>query len=461
MSAPLRFLMALLLACLLPGVGHAANIEGVFLLNRSPDGFHLSLLPLAEGETQVVRVGPGSDVVSVLLPPATGRSSSLETSAPGLRVVSRRGGVITLEARSSDGRSTISSWSNRVEDLTGYDIRVSVTSPERKQAFLIHGYSTSAATVGPVFNPFVAAGMPRPGEVVVETDTTLSVTPREIIGSAPFRFSRFPLVQLSIGGRMVGWAVVDTGAAVTVISDSVVPAGTEVRQVQIATYSPAGRSTEPLAIGGAGGAVAVAGEAGLAGLSIGAVEMGPTDVLVIAGLSDTMKSLTGEEIVAVIGLDVLRRSERVVFDFEAGSDMGELRFEPSRQGGMPMSIAGQHLFVEGQAGSRVNLLVDTGSSAELVLDPASARAAGFRETGDAAPARGLDGAALQFQTGVVERLTIGALEWSDVSARRGGVPVFNTMQNREQNMALLGSGFLRRLDRVALDFVTLKVEFTP
>ena len=80
---------------------------------------------------------------------------------------------------------------------------------------------------------------------------------------------------------------------------------------------------------------------------------------------------------------------------------------------------------------------------------------------DAAPARGLDGAALQFQSGVVERLTIGALEWSDVPARRGGVPVFNTMQNRDQSMALLGSGFLRRLDRVALDFVTLKVELTP
>jgi hypothetical protein len=39
--------------------------------------------------------------------------------------------------------------------------------------------------------------------------------------------------------------------------------------------------------------------------------------------------------------------------------------------------------------------------------------------------------------------------------------VFNTMQNREQNMALLGSGFLRRLDRVALDFVTLRVELVP
>lgn len=458
---PIRFLMALLVVCLMPGVGRAADVEGVFLLNRSPDGFHLSLLPLAEGETQVIRVGPGSEVVSVLLPPATGRSSSLETPATGLRVVSRRNGVITLEARSSNGQSTIASWSNRVGDLSRYDIRVSVTSPERKQAFLIHGYSTSAAADGPVFNPFVAASMPRTGEVVVETDTTLSVTPREIIGSTPFRFSRFPLVQLSIGGSVVGWAVVDTGAAVTAISDSVVPAGTDVRQVQIATYSSAGRSTEPLAIGGAGGAVAVAGEAGLDALSIGAVEMGPTDVLVIAGLADTLKSLTGEEIVAVIGLDVLRRSERVVFDFEAGSDMGELRFESSVSGGMPMSIAGQHLFVEGQAQSGMNLLIDTGSSAELVLDPASARSAGFRETGDAAPARGLDGAALQFQTGVVERLAIGSLVFSDVPAKRGGIPVFNTMQNREQNMALLGSGFLRRLDRVALDFVTLKVELVP
>lgn len=450
------FLSALCAAAVVwitPSPSSAAEIDGVFLLVRAGSGYALEKLPLAEGQTQVVAVGPGSDVVSVVLPPSPGRSSSMDPAGvASLRVLSRRDGVISLQARGPDGGPVGASWSNTVEALEAYDIRLSVTGDAGRQAFLIRNYDRVEPTAGPVFNPFAQAGLPRTGETVVETDTSIPTQATILAGTVPMKVNRLPLVELRIDGRRIGLALVDTGAATTVISASALPEGTRIVPVEVATFSTAGRSVSALALAGAGGTVEAAGEASLARLSLGDVEFGTAGAIVMNDLEERLTAMLGEKVVAIVGLDLLARAPRVVFDFRAGL----LRFADTAPTGLPMAMAGQHLFVDAEIDGRpAHLLVDTGFAGALIQDPTYAEPA---EGAAPAVARGLDQAGLRFAPAPVERLVIGDTVFHDVAADVGHVPLLQGMRNADQHIAILGSGFLARFSSVGIDFRTMRLD---
>ena len=221
-------LAATVASCAAAHVQPVEPADVVFVLSRSDDGFSIAPESLAPGETLTFVVGPGSDVVSVILPPAPGRSSSLESPGnPGLRIVRRDGDTLSLDVRGPDGSATGHGWSNTIDALRSSDIRVSVTDSERAKAFLIEDYARVSVSPGPVFNPFARVGMPTGADVVVETDTSERGAPPTVTGEAAFRVEKFPIVDLVIDGEVVGPAVVDTGAVTTTVSDSVLPEGAD------------------------------------------------------------------------------------------------------------------------------------------------------------------------------------------------------------------------------------------
>ncbi|MHC4947225.1 MAG: aspartyl protease family protein [Planctomycetota bacterium] len=446
------------LALGLAGLRAPEDAANLFVLRRNADGLTVEVVPIAPDETTVLRcTGQGEGIIDLVFPPGPGQSAGIVTPGDGHTLVVRHAGdAIHVEARAADG-STRALPPRPLDDLARHDIRVSVTGGGERAAFLIEGHRAVRRDVGPVANMFagrVPAAMLEQA-YVVQTETFRRDAGPAVAGAVPLEVARWPFVAVTLPDGTRSDFIVDLGAATTTIDRGLLPAGTEIRPASMVEHSAAGTRTLKYAPGGATGSVqTVAGHATLDALRLGDLVVPGVIVTVL----ERMPDLFGRPVGGILGMDVMRRTDRLVLTLGGADPV--LRFEADDGDGggaaaveLPFAFVSTHLVVEaGVNGTPVFLILDTGAPTSFLDEDAAAAAGVEADERRRAEGHGLDEGTIEHAPAIIAELAVGGRLFESVDCRVAALAPFASLRGDGQHVGLMGTDFLARFDRVEIDF---------
>ncbi len=256
-------------------------------------------------------------------------------------------------------------------------------------------------------------------------------------------------------------AVVDLAAASTIVRRGALPSGVTVREATMRQTSADGVRLLPLASEGAGGVVTGFRQATLPKLTLGSATFDAVDVLVL----DSMPTIAGAPVDAIIGLDVLRRAGHIRFT-RRDSVSATLTFgsaTPAR-GAASATLALQSVGALNGVTARLGdaegsadtfLVLDSGSPS-TVISNATAAALHLALSPLPGPSpRGLDGTPLTMKQGRVASLELDALTLRNIPVRVADLPVLAKIT--APRVGLLGFDVMRRFAAFEIDFTTEQV----
>lgn len=452
----------------------------LFILRQAESGLTIEMERLADGEVRVLQSNADTGIIDIILPPGPGGSAGLERLGDGRLLIARyAGGSLTVTTKLADGKD-YARPPRELDDLREFDVRASVSGDGGvRAAFVILGYESVAQDeVGPVIDLFGGKVPLSPGDYLVSTQTTRrSTTDDSVSGEAALEWLASP--SADIGGYLIARAhcvgsakaepvpadfVVDLAAGQTVVSKALLPPGTAIESAAMLEHSAAGTRELKYTIGGATGDVqGILGFATVPMLNVGSLSFRDARVLVM----NSLFQIGERRIDGILGVDLLRRAQRVTFEWPRGDRPARLMLggnEPETRAAdiaALFSSVGSHVFVRGEvAGRPISLVLDTGSPT-CFLDPDAAEACGV--TADASvgrAVRGLDGGETTVRAATVNTLSIGGTPLRDVPVEIGRLPVLDKVR-AGQHVGLLGNSFFARFDRVVIDFDEHVIRFIP
>jgi len=462
-SCCLSLATGLVVALTITSAPHADPVH-LFVLKRA--GMELSLERIAIGPGEVQVIPPSADIVDLVFPPSVGQSAGLLSPGDGRTFVARRAGdSLRVEVRASDG-SRRRLPTRAIADLAAEDIRVSVTGDggRVRAVFLIEGNKEARRDVGPVANMFSGR---LPAEVlgrafVVQTETYRRIPGPPLSALVPLTVERWPFVRATLPGGRSADFIVDIGAGTTVVDRALLPTDATLEEASMTEYSATGRRSLKYAPGGATGPVqGVVGHTTLDELALGPEKVADVTVDVM----ERMPDLFGRPVGGILGMDVMRRCDRLTLSLGGPSPSLRLGAPPDHSTtavDRPFAIASSHVLIEATVGGQpVHFILDTGAPTTF-LDPAAARAAGVRsDSTDVRQAHGLDEGDIAMVGGTLPDLALGRLSFRDVPCRISALPAFDPLRGEGQHVGLLGNDFLARFRSVEIDFARHTVRFVP
>ncbi len=458
MRAWLLFTVVLGLACgQAPASPEASSSAGeaciLFLLKEEAGDLSIERLVLGEGEVQVVQIDSTSEAITLLTPVSVGRSGEVvQRSANRYLVVSRcQHGTVRTTVRVNAGEERTLP---PTVDWTQHDVRVNVTGGEGMQrVFRMRGGAPAEIADGPVLDLFGGQLPLQPRDYAITTEVTAREVQRNVQGSAPLHFDgRHLFVQARLEHGVDGWMVVDFAASGTVVSRSALAPDAPVDPLVMVEHSAAGTRQGEGSIDGAGGRVeSFLGQSVLPRLTVGEVVFENVRV----GVLDTMPDVGGRQPIGILGLDVLRRADRVAFDITTG-DVGRLVWgsapPPSDAASVPFSVAYDHLFLPGRVGTiPVSFLFDTGSWISFIT-PGLAESAHLRILRDTSvEIRGLDGVPATVRPTEGVEIHLGEVTFPNTTLHVGDPGVLQRYGLGEDG-GLLGNDVWQRFGTVWVDF---------
>ena len=168
----------------------------------------------------------------------------------------------------------------------------------------------------------------------------------------------------------------------------------------------------------------------------------------------------------ILGLDGLQ-DQRILFNFEDN----EIEIEDVRERGLNSGYEivvrakrknGQLIFTNAMlAGIRIDVVIDTGSQANIGNRALQAKLSGRRAKGTNTPTelKSVTGHTLIADAGIVPNLRIGTARFGYIPIVFADSPPFEALNLADKPALFLGMGTLRQFDRVAIDFGKRKVYF--
>jgi predicted aspartyl protease len=441
----------------------------VFILERDQAGLRIEKFEIPEGSVQVFTSDSDSGFIDVILPPGPGGSGSLvQSDEKSLHIVRCEGESIIREVRLENGEK-VDYPGRKLADLQRYNIRISVTGGDGiSGSFLISGYQKVDKDHGPVQNLLSQAGYPK-GEkdYVLTTDTYLRQVGESIYGRIDVELRGHPFARVErYDGKSV-WFIVDIGAAESLIERDFLPDSFPIEKTSMVEYSTAGRRLLDYSPGGATGKVkGILGHAKLSRLKVGDMDFNNVSAAVIEDLPD----LFDRPVSGIIGMDILRRAERLTIEFPSGADgSGRLHFKgPIDEGRInadgwflvPFSIVNSHILVNADVNeSQFYLILDTGAP-KIVLDSKAAEQ--FRidpQQGSESEIGGLDTNKVMAREGRIRQLILGESMYEEVGCTIAPLSAFDTLRRQGQAVGLLGNSFFGRFEQVEIDYMNRTVKF--
>ena len=254
--------------------------------------------------------------------------------------------------------------------------------------------------------------------------------------------SGYPLVLLTLG-NVSGWALVDLGASLSVVT----PAFMSGSAVRLALPG-----ASRVAVTGVGGDAGTFERVRIAHLRSGTIDFDESDILVARELP----LLFGRPVQAILGLDLLARAGHLRFrrdgpGWRLTAGDGDANRTPSDS--LDVTLTGALLSVVARVDTSAALLVmDTGSF-RTFFDPGMAYRATFeRMKDDDDPPFGLDGRAVPSQTASVRSIALGSAKWRDVEVSIARLASLRPEGHPATVDGLLGSDLLKQLRDFELDF---------
>lgn len=445
-----------LLAAAPPGTPAAT----LFLLERAPHGVALRADSVAVGEVAVFPVAPDSGLIDVVLPVGPGQSAALIRPADrGMIVVRNDGAALRVSFRRPDG--TLQPRPARpLAEIAREEVRLCVTGGDgTRAAFVIAGNAVASRdSAGPVANMF-AGKLPfalGDGDWIVQTETWRRSERPAPRGRMACELGRYLVTDAVRPDGTRGRFVVDLGASGTMVAPGFVPVGQTVRASQMVEHSAAGEKRLPATASDAtGGAPAVNGETVFPSLELGGVRVDSLDALV----SPIPRGL-GDDVVGILGIDVLRRADRIRLVLPAkGTGPASLEFDPQAPlarvaGASGFAWSAMHVVLPGEvAGRPAHWILDSGAPASFVDSLAVAGEAWAATAPAAAPVHGSAGVARASATARAPSVRLGSgAAWTDVPVRLATLAPFEPLRGDGRVPALLGLPEIARLGALELDF---------
>lgn len=435
----------------------------LFLLTRDahgPSGVRVDVESLPAGQVAVFPVQPDSGVIDLLLPVGPGTSASLlRPGDRGMIVVRHRGDALQVSFRRPDG-SMQERPTRRFADLAREEMRVCVTGGDGTRAafWVSNGESCARDTVGPIVNMF-AGQLPfalASGDWVVQTETWARPSAAAPRGRMAVTRGRYLFVDVVRPDGGKGRMVLDFGAGETVVARAFVPAGQRIGGAGMTEYAASGALEREHVIGGATGpSPAAQGQTMFPALTLGGVRVDSLEAVVMP-----LPPGLGDDVVGILGIDVLRRAQRVRLDVPAREGApGTLEFDPPRplpapEGVASFSWANGHAVLPGSLGGRAaRWIVDSGAP-ESFADSASVATEPWVRAGRAAESvRGTGERRTATQVATAPTATVGdAPVWANVPVRVARLAPLDALRGDGRVPALLGLSELARMGSFELDF---------
>jgi hypothetical protein len=327
-----------------------------------------------------------------------------------------------------------------------------------KRAFMIRAYSEVEEDDGPVIDMFAGMVPLEDGDYSITLEISAAAAPARVSGETVVHYENgFLLAEGGLSDGRKGWFIIDFGASGTLITKSFLPAYVDIEEVKGLEYSEVGRREVKSAMSGAGGEVTgFIGNASPGDLIFGDVRFPDVTVNVI----ESMPDFGTRNIVGILGLDLMKRCDRIAFEYprrELGvMMMGEPH--PIAETDAPSAevhfyLVAKHIFLDGEVNEEpVSFLFDTGARKSIISD-SIARKAHLEETdGSKGELRGLDDNPVETRAVIANRLRLGEWLRSDVPVLAADLSVFESMGLR-QGGGIIGNDFLDDYSLVEIDFL--------
>ncbi len=449
-----KIILALLLIAAIPSAVFSAHI---FYLTESFGRVEIEKVEIDDGDVITL---DGEDVITVLIPLGVGQSGDLVKSEmrSGEITIRSSGGELHISKKQVDGRE-ISFPVVKIEDLSAYDMRVNIAGGDgTKKAFRISRYDDVETDDGPVIDMFAGRIPLEDGDYSITLEISAAETAVHVSGETTIYYEGgFILAEGSLSDGRSGWFIVDFGASGTVITKEFLPAYIDIEEVRAMEYSDKGSREVKSAMAGAGGEVTgFLGNARLGTLYVGDVKFPDVTVSVI----ESMPDFGSREIVGILGFDLMKRCDRIAFEYPRGGSgvmmMGERHTmaetdAPSAE--VPFYLVAKHIFLDGEVNEvPVSFLFDTGARSSIISESKADQARLSEASGGSkGELRGLDGNPVETRAVVADRLRLGEWLHSDVMFLAADLSVFESIGLR-QGGGIIGNDFLDDYSLVELDF---------
>jgi len=451
-------LSPLLLSCL-PSLAIAAPSDAqLFQLVRREGVLSLESVGIDEGQTRVIRAGGGSEVVTVLLPPASpGMSGELLRAGEDRGFVARLNeGELVLSIADGDGEGRELARVD-VHELKRSDVRVSAVDDQGAyRSWHLRDWSQIVPDpIGPGIDLFGGLLPLGSGDLVLTTETTRQPS-SSVAGRTPlFEAGDHVAVSARAADGSEGCFLVDTSAGSTVVARDFLAEDAVIERSTMVERSARGVRTLDTQVTGATGTVGgILGQSALAELRLGEVRFEDVTVRVI----DELPSFGGKRLLGILGLDLLRRGEHISMRWPQGDVAGELALgSPSRLAGetkmtLPLSVAAGLPFVRGVlAGNEMCFSVDSGSRYVFVTTKSASRIDLELDPASAVTIRGLGADRESAPLTVDPELLVGGRAFEDFPVYAADLPVFARVAD-SCDVGVLGMPFLRSFGTCTLDF---------
>lgn len=457
-----RRLIALLCSTLLTlsaSAAHgAASPARLFLLVRDGHGVRVDADSISDGEVLVFPLRPDSEFVDLVLPVGPGRSAALVRPGDASAiVVRRRGNVLEVSTRMPNGDMRPRPGRS-MADLALEETRLCVTGGNGARAsFVLTGAATCERdSVGPVANMF-AGKLPfalKDGDWIVQTETWRRPANAAPAGRMTLARGRWLYADAVRADGTRSRFVVDLGASESVVAPDFVPGDQPIERAQMTEYSAGGAAIRAWAAEGATGATSpVRGVTTFPTLDVGGVRVDSLEAIVMP-----LPPGLGDDVRGILGLDVLRRADRVRLEFVSGNE-AVLVCEPPAPLAHPAGTSAfawvnGHVVLSGEVGGlAARWLLDSGAPESFVDSVAVAPTRWAREGGAPMAVRGAGERRVDSRRAVAPTLRVGsAASWRGVPVRVANLAPFDVLRDGDHVPALLGLPELARMGALELDF---------
>lgn len=437
----------------LAGLSFAAADADLFVLKRTDAGFAIEKVRITEGAEVSWTLGRDG-FVDVILPPGPGGSAGIVQAATSPTTVAlckdgKLSVVTTMMGKRFD-RPVPSA-----EERAKLDVHVSARGGDgMTYAGFLRGYrEVEADPVGVIEDPFGNAMPLQAGDCVLYT-STFPVRQRStasVAGACPVRYAGgHHLASATVGGGGTGEVVIDLAAGTTVFAKSALPHGVEIRPSEMVQHSAEGVKRLAAEVGGATGAATPLGIATLDSLTLGGIDFGKVEVLVMEELPQVADGIVG-----IVGLDLLGRASVVSIPYPKQGSTGELRLASSTGekpvAALPLAILDSRAYCNAKVnGTDVCMIVDTGSPITIVEERVS-KNAGLNLAAEEKDVRGIGSARSKLAKADGATISLGETMLKDQVVMVGSLPLFSRFKGPTP-IGILGNQTLAGIGRVEMDF---------
>lgn len=440
---------------ILPATAMASSACTLFVLQRQNDALHISSIPLTQSETYTLSLTPNSGNLALLMPFGLGKSGEVVQRArqPESATIRCANGTLQATYHWPNDRTkalpevAVATWAT-------YDMRINVTAFDgRQQAFWIRAGQEVAHADGPILDMFGGQIPLQTGDYAITTEVTPHAQLALLSGSAPLVFdgAHFFVEVVQPGQAPQTW-IVDLGATGSVVAASALPEGATVRRLEQVEHSASGSETTEGTLEGFGGTIeGFLGRSILPRIQIGSVQV--EDLAV--GVLDALPNIGKRNPVGILGLDVLRRADVLVFDRSTPNASITWGWQsqvtdPALEA--PFSLAYGHVFAAGSINDQpATILLDTGARLSFIAPALMKTAQLTSDPTQTHTVSGLDGARYTVEAVPDVRLRLGTSASVSASFYTGPVPVLAGI-GLEDDGVLLGNDWLGTFKQLEFDF---------